>query len=140
MRAGLLRRRVTFQRETIVSDGGGGGTASWSNIAGLASISAHFRPERSRERLEAGRIEAAVAGTLRMRSFVQSRSITTADRVIIDLVPYEIRAITNPDGMNIELEMTVERGVAVGGEFTAMTALIFNNTGNSGYLPLFEDI
>ena len=112
MRAGFLRRRVTFQRETVVSDGGGGGTASWANIAGLVSISANFRPERSRERLEAGRIEAAVAGTLRIRSFVLSRTITAADRVLIDSVPYQIRAIINPDGQNIELEMTVERGVA----------------------------
>lgn len=112
MRAGNLVKRVTFQREATVDDDGGGQSVSWADISGLVRVSASFAPERGRERLEAGRLEAAVAGRLWMRSFALARTITEKDRVMIDDVPYVIRSIVNPDGRNIELEMTVERGAA----------------------------
>lgn len=112
MRAGRLNQRVTFQQESTVPDGGGGQTVSWLNVAGLVSIAAEFRPERGRERLEAGRLEAANAGTLRIRSFALSRSITEKHRVLIDTVPYQVRSIVDPDGRREMLELLVERGVA----------------------------
>lgn len=112
VKAGRLVKKVTFQREETVADDGGGQAVTWVDIAGLVRVSASFMPERGRERLEAGRLEAAVAGRLWMRSFALARTITEKDRVMIDDVPYVIRSITNPDGRNIELEMTVERGAA----------------------------
>lgn len=112
MRPGRLVKKVTFQREQTADDGGGGQEVTWASITGLVRVSASFTPERGRERLEAGRLEAAVAGRLWMRSFAAARGVTEKDRVMIDDVPYVIRSITNPDGRNIELEMTVERGAA----------------------------
>lgn len=112
MRAGRLNKKVTFQRSSSVSDGGGGGAVSWANITGLVRVSASYTPERGRERIEADRLEAASAGVLRMRSFELSRTITELDRVLIDDIPHQIRSVINPDQKNAELEMTVERGVA----------------------------
>ena len=112
MRAGRLNKLVTFQRESTSDDGGGGQVVTWVNITGLVRISASFTPERGRERLEAGRLESAVAGVLRMRSFTLARTITEKDRVMIDDIPHIIRAIVNPDGRNEQLEMTIERGAA----------------------------
>lgn len=110
MRAGRLNKRVTFQRETTADDGGGGQVVTWANISGLVDIAAGFTPERGRERLESGRIAAATAGVLRIRSFTLSRTITEKDRVMIDDIPHVVRSISNPDQKNRELEMTVERG------------------------------
>ena len=61
MAAGRLRDRVTFQREVSIPDGGGGSVTSWQTFL---TVWGGFAPERASERLEAGRIEAAVAGRL----------------------------------------------------------------------------
>lgn len=112
MRGGKLDKHVTFQRETEVSDGGGGGDKTWTNITGLVRISASVVFERGRERLEAGRIEAAVNGVLKIRDFALARTITEKDRAVIDDVPHQIRSITPPSRTIREIEMIIERGVA----------------------------
>lgn len=110
--AGQLRDRVRFERSGDIPDGGGGTVEGWESIEGLANVRGAFMPERSRERLEAGRLESAVAGTLKVRSSNASREVTAADRAIINGQPYAIRSVTNPDRHNKYLEMSVERGVA----------------------------
>lgn len=109
MRAGSLNKRVTFERRRAIDDGGGGGGIVWE---AFLTVWGGLRPERGRERLEAGRLEAVVAGVLQVRSSSDARGVTEADRVVIDNVPHQIRAIVNPDQRNRMLEMTVERGVA----------------------------
>lgn len=106
---GALRHRATFQRESAGTDDFGNVTqGTWTT---LAEVFAGFKPERSRERLEAGRLESAVAGTLTIRSTTTTRGITEADRVVFRGETYNIRGITNPDQRGRFLEMTVERGV-----------------------------
>lgn len=109
MAAGALRKRVAFQRESSTADNGGGSATTWQTFL---TVWGGFTPERSRERIESGRIESAVAGRLTVRSSAQSRTVTTANRVLIDNVAYDIHAIINPDQRNKYLEMTVEMGVA----------------------------
>ena len=108
MVAGQLRDRVAFQKKVSVSDGGGGSTTSWQT---QFTVWGGFRPERGRERLEAGRLESAVAGVLKVRSSVQARTVDASWRVLIDSVAYQVRSITNPDRRDRFLEMTIERGV-----------------------------
>lgn len=109
MGAGRLRDRAAFQRELLEEDIFGNETRG--NWGPLVTVWAQFTPERSWERIEGGRLEAAVAGTLRLRSTPQTRDVTEADRVVVDEVLYNIRGITNPDRRNRWLEITVERGV-----------------------------
>lgn len=109
MRAGLLRDRVAFQRQAEEGDDGGGQAVAWST---QFTVWGGFRPERGRERLEADRLESAVAGVLTVRSSSQTGQVTAEWRAVIDGEPYQIRAITNPDRRGRFLEMTVERGVA----------------------------
>lgn len=105
-----LRLIVTFERFQGEPDGGGGVTnPTWTF---LAKAWGAFYPERSRERIEAGRLESAVAGTIAVRSTNASRGVTAADRAVIGGVPYAIKGITNPDRRNKFLEMSVERGTA----------------------------
>lgn len=110
MPAGELRDRIAFQRLQAEADGGGGTLdPEWVDLINCRGA---FFPERSRERLEAGRLESAVAGTLKVRSSATTRGVTAADRALINGTVYAIRAITNPDRRNRYLEMTVERGTA----------------------------
>lgn len=107
--AGRARDRVTFQVETQTDDGGGGYALAWVDAL---TVSGEYRPERGRERVEAGRLETSMAGTLRVRWSSESRAITTAHRVLIDGEAYQIRSIENEDRRNRDLVMVVERGVA----------------------------
>ncbi len=104
-----MRHRATFQRESAGTDDFGNVTqGTWTT---LTECFAKFAPERSSERIEAGRLEASVMGTLTVRSTATTRGITEADRVLFRSATYNIRAITNPDQRNRWLTMTVERGV-----------------------------
>lgn len=109
MPAGRRRKRVTFQEAFETPDGGGGNATSWRNTV---TVWGGLREERGRERVEAGRLESAMAGTLTVLSSSDTRQIGAANRVLIDGIAYQIRSIGNPDQKNKELEMVVERGVA----------------------------
>lgn len=109
---GQLRDRVTFERATLVPDGGGGYESGWAAIAGLEAVRGYFAPQRGREAVEAGRLESAVAGTLKVRSSAAARGVSAADRVIINGETFAIFAIMNEDRHDRYLTMTVERGSA----------------------------
>lgn len=107
MAAGGMRARVVFERSVTAPDGAGGQSVGWSE---LYACRGHYRPERGRERIEAGRMEASLAGVLRVRSCIAARDVGEADRVLIDDVVFQIRSTSNPDQHNRYLEMSVERG------------------------------
>lgn len=136
MRAGRLRKRVTFQSESRSSDGGGGSAITWGNDL---EVYGEFAPQKGREQLEAGRLEAALAGILRVRSSSETRAIDETWTVVIGSDRYQIRSIINPDQKNDMLEMTVEWIEQL---YSAADApgLDFSNADNSQYLPLFEDV
>lgn len=102
-----MRARVVFERSVTAPDGAGGQSVGWGVVY---SCRGKFTPERGRERLAAGRVEASLAGVLRIRSCAKARDVNEADRVRIDDELYQIRSISNPDQRNKYLEMSVERG------------------------------
>lgn len=108
---------VTFVRKQRVSDGQGGSTVDFVPLDGLERIPAEYKPERGQERIEAGRVQAEVAGTLRVRSCAAVRDVTASDFVILHEidgdVTHAIRADINPDQRNRFVEFTIERGVAL---------------------------
>ena len=108
MRAGRLRDRVIFQRETETADNAGGYASSWADYL---TVWASFMPERGQERIETDRVNASFSGKLHIRSSSESRAVTESDRVSINGELYNIRSISNPDQRNRMLEMVVERGV-----------------------------
>lgn len=106
MRAGDLNKRVVFHSLTREDDGGGGATENWSEFI---TVWGQFSPERGRESIQAGRLDAQAAGVLRIRSSSTTRQITATHRVTIDGTTYGIMATPiNPDGRNVMLEMKVE--------------------------------
>lgn len=109
-RAGQLNKRITFQSEIRTADGGGGFARSWG---GDLTVWGQFVPERGSERLEAGRLEASLAGIVRVRHSSETAAIGESHRVLIDGEPFQIRSIANPDQRRRVLEFTVEKGVAI---------------------------
>ncbi len=108
MRSGLLNKRAAFERRMLVDDNAGGNTEAW---APLVTVWAQFAPERGRERIQAGRLDAALAGVLRIRSSIESRGIVVTDRATIDGHVYNIRSIANPDQRGRVLELAIESAV-----------------------------
>lgn len=107
MAAGSMRKRITFQLETEVPDGGGGYELGWSE---LATVWGSFKPERGNERVQAGRIAETLAGVMRVRSSATTRLVTTSHIAVMDGEGYNIRSITNPDQRDKYIELAVERG------------------------------
>lgn len=112
MSIGQMKKRVTFHRPLAADDGYGNPTSGFDPTPYL-SVRGHWRPERGREALAAGRLESVVAGVLRVRGSSASAAITTADRATFDGEDYQIRAITNPDQRGRWYELRIERGAAV---------------------------
>lgn len=108
-RAGQFRDRAAFQAEQKVADGGGGSTVAWQT---QFTVWAHLIPQRSREQIEAGRLESSTLATLRVRYSSDTAQITSEWRAVVDAVPYNIIAVSQPDRRQRIVEMSVERGVA----------------------------
>ena len=67
IRAGTLRKRVSIQEQTDVSDGMGGYTTSWSAVSGMDSVPAAIWPMRSKERLDTMKLELEITHKIRIR-------------------------------------------------------------------------
>ncbi len=115
--AGNLEQRVRFERQTPGADDGYGNIlpSSWTP---LFTCWASFNPEKGREIVEAGRLEATMRGVLRVRRSTDSRGVTSADRVVFVQGRYngkvmQIRGtpIDAIDGASIEF--VLEQGVAI---------------------------
>jgi len=106
MAAGALDQRVTFRRLTRTSDGGGGVTEAWAD---LATVWAAVAFKSAREGLDEGRVSAAQTTVFE----VYNRSdITELDRIRWDGVDYNIRAIRRYGPRRLMMWIDAERGVA----------------------------
>ena len=106
---GGMNDRLTFERADSATDDLGNVTdGTWTPFL---TRWGSFKPERAAERIEAGRMQSSVVGVVKIRSDSGSRTITEADRVLIDGIVYSIISIENPDRRNRFLKMEVERGV-----------------------------
>ena len=109
MDAGRLRDRITVQRLTQADDGYGNTVNGWANHLILW---ADVLETLGRERVAAGRIEAARTATIRIRASSDSKGITEADRVVCRGQVWNIRSIAAMGRSNALLEMLCETGVA----------------------------
>ncbi len=110
MRAGQLRDRIIFETFTGTDDGFGNKTAPW--VTDL-TVWGDLRETAGRERVAAGRVEAAATATLQVRQSSLTLAITEAHRVRDPRGRlWNIRSIVDPFGDGTALEMLLERGVA----------------------------
>lgn len=80
MQAGNLDKRVTFRRRQKLAGqpGDRGSFAEWMTVA------CDFRPLSGRALAEAGSLTDAIEGSLCVRDTARTRSLTVADRAVID--------------------------------------------------------
>lgn len=108
--AGMLRTTIQFQRKTRVSDGAGGFTETWANLAGAATRG-QFTPLSGREAFTDSRVNADTKNKLVTRYFPD---VTQADRVSIGGRLYNIRYIRDVDYRQRWYEIDLDGGVASG--------------------------
>lgn len=104
---GQMRDLVDFETPDTTGDAYGN-TTDGTYSALYSDVRARVRFERGREKLEAGRMEAATAGVITVRA-AEVPALTHADRVLIDSVAYQIRDITNPDRRGRFKEISFEK-------------------------------
>lgn len=106
--AGMLRTVVQFQRKACVSDGAGGFTETWANLAGAATRG-QFTPLSGREAFTDSRINADTRNKLLTRYFPD---VTEADRVSIGGRIYNIRYIQDIEYRQRWYSFDLDGGVA----------------------------
>lgn len=79
---------ATITRKTVVADGMGGQTESWSTLA--ASVACRLAPMSYRERIAAQQFGGEETFHL---TLPYGQDVTGADRVVYGTITYEIRAI-----------------------------------------------
>lgn len=112
-RAGHFRDRVTVEVKAsgALDAYGNPSDAIWS-VRGV--FWADLRETPGKERLAAGRLEAPVTATLRLRATPETLAILPADRVLARGFTWKIiGAPIDPDGRSRQIEVTLERGGAV---------------------------
>jgi len=79
MKAGKLRHKVAIQESVETSDGMGGFTVAWQNVAGLGSVHAAIWPLSSKEILDAMKLESRISQKIRIR---YRPGITSKNRIV----------------------------------------------------------
>lgn len=109
MQPGNLDQRITLQTVTRTSDGIGGYTSSWRNIAPAPMVWASVRPASAREALASDRMSASGLSVFTIRN---RADLNEVDRIVWRGDAYNIRAIRRRGGRELYLEIEAERGVA----------------------------
>ena len=104
----MLRTPCQFQRKTRVSDGAGGWSEGWDNLAGAATRCS-FKALSGGERFQAQRAEATTRNRIVVRYFA---GLVESDRVVIAGRRYNIKFIDNIELRNRWLVIDVDGGVA----------------------------
>lgn len=100
-----LRDTVTIQRQQIAPDEIGGGALSWTDVL---TTRARVKWPTGRERVWAQRLGEVAMLTIMIR---YRAGITSADRILIDGRPMQIRSAVNEDRAKRWLTLSVEDGV-----------------------------
>jgi SPP1 family predicted phage head-tail adaptor len=105
MKAGDLNERVTIERSTSTSDGGGGRDVTWATVYELW---ANVKSVRGRETTDLGRTVTAETFVINVRFGV---TITTVDRAVWRGKTMEIRSAQDREGDRRWLTLETETGV-----------------------------
>ena len=109
MAAGSMDQRITLQRATRTSDGGGGSTVVWKDFLINSTVWAAVKARGGRESL----VESRTTATFVVEFTIYNRSdVIEVDRIMWDDAPYNIRGIRREGGRALRLVIEAERGVA----------------------------
>lgn len=104
IQAERLDQRVTFRRRAVVPVTAGNERGGWQN---LFTVWAEFRRVNGTEALQGGRLQDVGQGVLRIRDSAQARTITNADRAIVQGRDYRIVSVAPSDRRTGLIEMSI---------------------------------
>ncbi len=111
---GTMNKLATFQRDTGTIGVGGSRKRNWSNLPGLVRVPVQYKPERGRDRVQAGRLEASAMALFIVQGCAAIRDLKTSDVVVIHEqngdVAHRIISIENPDQHGRDFEIVAEKG------------------------------
>lgn len=114
---GSMNKLATFKRETGAVGVGGSKVRYWTDLPGLVRVPVEYKPERGRERVQAGRLEASAAAIITIQDCRAVRALLAADIVVVHEeagdVPHRIDSIGNPDQRSRDVEIVAVRGVSL---------------------------
>ena len=109
---------ATFRQQVQTVNPAGDIVFNYEDIPTLIRFPVGYRPARDTELQEAGRPQGMQRGNLMLRSFLLTRSLTTANTLTLHFgdpsqdTEFNIVGIRNPDKHNRNLVMTIESGKA----------------------------
>lgn len=103
--AGMLREKLTIQRQELTQDALGGDVKQFVSIA---SVFGYVRPTGGSERVFGQQLEATITHKIVIR---YRTNINPADRILLRSEPLQIRRILNLEMRDKFLELHCEEGV-----------------------------
>lgn len=105
MRAGRLRHRAELQKTTEVSDGAGGVTVTWTKDRDMWC---RITPTSGVQQMESMRRNSPIDHEITAR---WNDDITTEKRIVHKGRAFNINAVTNPDGKEVEAHIIASSDV-----------------------------
>jgi SPP1 family predicted phage head-tail adaptor len=107
--SGDLDQRVTFQTKVNTSDGAGGSTTTWADVADTPTVWAQALPLMGREITQ----ESGDAATAEYKFTVRYRTdISEVERIVWNGSNHNIRRVERTSGRELFLVIIAERGVS----------------------------
>lgn len=101
-----MRHRVLLQSPATVSDGQGGVTTTWQNIA---TVWAEVKEKTASEYSQANKLTGSVVYEITVR---HRADILTATRIVYDSRNLNVTGVTDPTGVKRYLKINCKDGVA----------------------------
>lgn len=114
MDSGRFEHRAQFMRRPPILEGEGDDTGDRGPYALAFTLWANFRPQSAREAAQGGQAQNVETGTLTVRDTAQSRTITNADRVVLQGRDFAVEGVGLPDRRTGLISMNVSSNL--GGE------------------------
>jgi hypothetical protein len=110
-----MNKLATFQRDTGATGVGGSKTRNWTPLPGLERVPIEYRPQRGRERVNAGRLENSTVAYITIQDCAAVRALSPSDIIVVHEqtgdVPHRIYSLENPDQRSRDVEIVAEKGV-----------------------------
>ena len=106
LRSRRMRHRVLLQSPATVSDGQGGVTTTWQNIA---TVWAEVKEKTASEYSQANKLTGSVVYEITVR---HRADILTATRIVYDSRNLNVTGVTDPTGVKRYLKLNCKDGVA----------------------------
>lgn len=106
MKAGRLRHKAELQKQVETADGMGGTQLTWERVR---DVRCEIRPVSGAQRMESMRRDSSIDHEITAR---WRDDLTPQHRIVHKGRAFNIKAVMNPDGKEVEAQIIAASGVA----------------------------